>query len=145
MKTNTKSFVTLFLALLLLAMSIAVPFTKASAAITYNNTFDTDLQCSVNSNGKLSADLTVTGIKGKTNRIEVELYVEKRFLLVFWTKVDIGYPNNVWTDAVNAVNYSHTFTTNLNSTGTYRTTVTYTVSGSGGTADVITKTATVNY
>ncbi|MBQ1520268.1 MAG: hypothetical protein IIZ56_02200 [Clostridia bacterium] len=145
MKSKVKRFCTLALTLLLLAMSIAVPIKKASAAITYNNVNQAKLECSVSSSGQLSADLLVTGIKGKTTRIEVELYVEKRFLLVFWSRVDIGYPNNVWTDAVNAVNYSHTFTTNLSSTGTYRTTVTYTVSGTGGSDDVITLTDTVTY
>ncbi|MBR4636366.1 MAG: hypothetical protein IKO51_08400 [Clostridia bacterium] len=145
MKPKAKRFCTLALTLLLLAMSIAVPIKKASAAIMYNNVNQATLNCSVSSSGQLSADLLVTGIKGKTTRIEVELYVEKRFLLVFWSRVDIGCPNNVWTDAVNAVNYSHTFSTSLSSTGTYRTTVTYTVSGTGGSADVITLTDTVTY
>lgn len=145
MKSKAKRFCTLALTLLLLAMSIAVPIKKASAAIMYNNVNQATLDCSVSSSGQLSADLLVTGIKGKTTRIEVELYVEKRFLLVFWSRVDIGCPNNVWTDAVNAVNYSHTFSTSLSSTGTYRTTVTYTVSGTGGSADVITLTDTVTY
>lgn len=145
MKPNHKRFPTLLLALLLLAMSIAVPLKKARAAITYNNTNNTSLDCSVSSGGQLSAVLAVTGIKGTTSRISVELYVEKRVLLVFWSRVDIGCPNNVWTDAVNSYNYGNTFTTNLSSTGTYRVTVTYTVSGSGGADDVITKTQTVTY
>ena len=145
MKPNHKRFPTLLLALLLLAMSIAVPLKKARAAITYNNTASATLNCSVSSGGQLSAKLNVTGFNGTTSRISVELYVEKRVLLVFWSRVDIGCPNNVWTDAVNSYKYSNTFTTNLSSTGTYRVTVTYTVSGSGGADDVITKTQTVTY
>ena len=145
MKSKTKRFCTFALTLLLLPMSIAVPLQKASAAIMYNNTTSASLNCSVNSSGKLSAVMSVVGKAGKTSRIGVELYVEKKVMLVFWKKVDIGYPNNVWTDSVNATNYSNTFQTDLSSTGTYRTTVTYTVSGSGGANDVITLTDTVTY
>lgn len=145
MKSKAKRFCTLSLTLLLLVMSIAVPIKKASAAITYNNTYSATQSSSVNSNGKLSTQLSVTGIKGTTQRIETELYVEKRILLVFWSRVDIGCPNNVWTDAVNSYLYSNTFTHDLTSTGTYRVTVTYTVSGTGGTDDVITITKTVTY
>ena len=145
MKTSIKRCSVLLLTILLLVMSIAVPLHKASAAITYNNTFSADLNCSVNSSGRLSAQLKVTGISGKTTRIETELYIEKRFLLVFWNRVSIGYPNDVWTDAVNATNYNNTFNHDLSSTGTYRVTVTYTVYGTGGSADEITKTATVTY
>lgn len=144
MKT-TKRFLTLSLTLLLLVMSIAVPIKKASAAITYNNTVSATLNCSVNSSGRLTAAMNVTGIAGTTKKIQVELYVEKRFLLVFWSRVDIGYTDNVWTDSVSGYYYNNSFHTDLSSTGTYRTTVTYTVSGSGGADDVITKTSTVTY
>ena len=145
MKPITKRFLTLSLTLLLLVMSIYVPLYKASAAITYNNTTSATLNCSIDSSGRLSAALSVVGKLGKTSRIGVELYVEKKVLLVFWKKVDIGCPNNIWTDSVNATNYSNTFQTDLSSTGTYRTTVTYTVSGSGGADDVITLTDTKTY
>ena len=133
------------LALLTLVMGVIVPLRKAEAATTYNNTTYATLDCSVNVNGVLNAVMAVTGIKGTTSSISVELYVEKRVLGIFWKKVDIGCPNNVWTDSVSASNYSHTFTKLLSSTGTYRTTVTYTVSGSGGADDVITMTDTVTY
>ena len=133
------------LALLTLVMGVIVPLRKAEAAIMYNNTISASLDCSVNVNGVLSAVLHVTGIKGTTSSISVELYVEKRVLGIFWKKVDIGCTNNIWTDSTTNSTYSHVFSHALTSTGTYRVTVTYTVSGSGGTDDVITIRDTVTY
>ena len=133
------------LALLTLVMGLIVPLRKAEAATTYNNTTNATLNCSVNTSGLLQVSMSVTGIKGKTSGIAVELYVEKRILGIFWKKVDIGCPNNIWTDSTTNYYYSHVFSHSLTSTGTYRVTVTYTVSGSGGADDVIPMTDTVTY
>ena len=72
-------------------------------------------------------------------------YVEKRTLGFFWTRVDIGQPNNQWYDVVYDYMYigSHSF--QLNSHGTYRITVTYVISGTGGEPDIITRTITKTY
>ena len=145
MNTMIKRGTFLTLALLMLAMSFIVPFRSTNAATTYNNTTRTSLCCNVASNGSLYAELGVTGIKGKTSRIEVELYVEKRVLGIFWSRVNIGYEDNVWRDSINGYIYDNTFSTPLSSTGTYRVTATFTVSGSGGSNDVITMTDTVTY
>ena len=133
------------LVMIMLAVSIIVPMKKAGAATTYNNTISASTQSSVSSNGKLKTIMQVIGIKDRTTRIEVELYVEKRILGIFWSRVDIDLPNNVWTDFVNASQYSNTFTTQLNSTGTYRVKGQFTVYGSGGAADVIPFEDTVTY
>ncbi|MBO4878744.1 MAG: hypothetical protein J5544_00635 [Clostridia bacterium] len=145
MKTITKRSFTLAMTMLLLVMSILVPLEKASAATTYNNTLRSSLTCDVDSNGELSATMSVNGKSGITTHIGVELYIEKKILGIFWSRVDIGCENNIWTDSTNSYKYNHVFTTQLNSTGTYRVTATYTVSGSGGSDDIITKTDTVTY
>lgn len=112
--------------------------------MTYNNTTYANISCSIE-NGRLQTALSVTGIKGVTTRIKAELYVEKRVLGIIWTRVDIGYTNNVWIDSTTSYIYSNIFTHTLESTGTYRVTVTFTVSGSGGSDDVIVKTNTLTY
>lgn len=145
MNTMTKKGSMLVLALLMMIMSVYVPFKQAEAAMTYNNTSNAYLSGSVDSNGNLNAALCVYGKSGVTTRIDVELYVDKQFLGIFWTRVNIGYPNNVWTDYTTHYSYNNNFSTHLDSTGTYRITVTYTVSGTGGSADVIIKTSTVTY
>ena len=133
------------LAAVILVMGIAVPYRKAEAAMTYNNTTDAYMSASVDSNGNLEANLLVNGKEGITSCIEADLYVERKILGVFWTRVEIGYSNNVWHDSTTSYLYQNAFSTNLSSTGTYRVTVTYTVHGSGGSNDSITKTSTVNY
>lgn len=145
MKTNTKRGTMLALAALMLFMSMFVPFEDAEAEMMYNNTTNALLSCSIDENADLSAILTVYGKQGKTTRINVELYVEKQFLGIFWYRIDIGCTNNIWTDSTTQYYYNNTFTTHLNSHGTYRVTVTYTVSGTGGADDIITKTSTIIY
>jgi hypothetical protein len=145
MYTLTKKVTVFALALLMLVMSVFVPMKKAEAAMMYNNVIYANMNCTVNSAGKLQVALSALGINGKTTNIKVELYVEKKILGLFWTRVNIGYDNNTWTDSTTNISYSNTFNTDLQSSGTYRVTTTFTVSGSGGAADVIEKTGTVSY
>lgn len=145
MNIFTKRLIVTALAVVMLVMSIAVPFEKAEAAMTYNNTMSANLYCNIESNGHLCANMDVTGYKNRTTSIHVELYVEKRVLGIFWSRVEIGYTNNTWIDSTTSYIYSGVFDTALPSTGTYRTTVTYTITGTGGSDDVIVKTDTVTY
>mgnify|MGYP007070251791 CR=1 FL=1 len=133
------------LALLTLVMGVVVPFRRATAMTTYNNATNATLTSSINSDGRLQALLTATGIKNKTTQIKVKLYVEKRILGIFWSKVDIGYPDNTWTDSTTSYLYSYSFSTNLPSNGTYRVTVEFTFSGTGGADDIINCTDTITY
>ena len=145
MKTVIKRSAVLAVAVLMLAMSVLVPVNKASAAVTYNNTIAAYLSADVDQGGNLNVSMTAYGKEGKTTRIEVSLTVERRFMFVIWVPVDLGTENNVWTDYTTQYYYSHLFSTHLSSNGTYRVTVVYTVSGTGGPDDVITKTSTVTY
>lgn len=115
------------------------------AATTFHNTLYADIVNSIDSDGRLETILHVDGFKGITTLIETDLYVEKRILGIFWIRVDIGYTNNVWHDSTTDYHYSNYFDTQLSSHGTYRVTVTYTVSGTGGTPDVIVLTDTDTY
>ena len=135
----------LILLLCTVFMTIAGYTRSAKAATTYNNTSSASISSYVDSNGKLHSLLIVTGIKGITTLIEADLYVEKRILGIFWKKIDIGYPNNIWHDSTTSFHFYNEFITQLPSTGTYRVKVTYTVSGSGGSADIIPITDNVTY
>lgn len=145
MYTMTKRGTVFALALLMLVMSVFVPMKKAEAAMMYNNTGGTSISCTVDSNGRLQATLIVNGKSGITTHIGVKLYVEKRVLGIFWSRVNIGCDDNLWIDSTNNYNYRNVFSVNLTASGTYRTTVTYTVSGTGGGNDIITQTDTVTY
>ena len=72
-------------------------------------------------------------------RIDVNVKLQKRFLLVFWSDVDEWNASSTDPYAILA----HTFA--LNGTGMYRATLTATVTGSDGTVDVITDTIESKY
>lgn len=65
-------------------------------------------------------------------RADVTVKVEKRFLLVFWNDVDEWSASS--TDPYGS--FYHLFA--LNGKGTYRATITLTITGSDGTVDTIT-------
>ncbi len=140
-----KKGVYLILLLCTVLVTVGVYYRTAKAAITYNNTAEADIICSVNANGKLRTNLSLNGYKNITTQIQADVYIEKRVLGIFWKRVNISYPNNVWHDSTTSYHYANYFDIQLASTGTYRATVTYTVSGTGGSDDIITLTDTVTY
>lgn len=118
-KTKKTTLCVLLVAVLMFSTSMAV-FAASPYETRYNNTVTASSSVSISD-------------------------VEKRTLGFFWTRVDIGQPNNQWYDVVYDYMYigSHSF--QLNSHGTYRITVTYVISGTGGEPDIITRTITKTY
>lgn len=147
MKRTIQRSMTLVLSLLMLMAFLVAPNAKASAEVKpkYDSVIDTNLRTSINSDGQLNSIIKATGEKGSTTRIEIELYVEKRVLGLFWTRVDIGTTNNTWIDSVNSWQYINAFSTQLSSSGTYRVTVKFTVFCADASSDVVTKVNTVTY
>ena len=111
----------------------------------YNNTYSTATSAGVASDGTMTIYMAYDGIQGVTYRGEITTYIEKKFLGLFWTRVNIGQPNNQWADTVYNYRYSGTHSHQLTSSGTYRATVTYKIYGTGGDPDEITSHATVTY
>ena len=75
---------------------------------------------------------------------KISTYVERKVLGIFWSKVNNGQPNNTWVATPAILDYSRTYTLQLNQTGTYRVTAEYTFYGSSG-SETITKQSTVVY
>lgn len=75
----------------------------------------------------------------------VTVKIEKRFLLVFWNVVDIGYTNNQWVASSTNPNgvLSNTFT--VNGKGMYRARITLEITGNNGQKDVIEETLEYEY
>ncbi len=88
-------------------------------------------------NGIASVYAYYYGYSGVTTGAEIEIKLQKRFLLFWWNDVDGGH----WVDTFNTVSggTSHGLTV---PTGTYRAVITYKVYGSGGGYDEISKTIT---
>ena len=77
----------------------------------------------------ISEDLTLyltcsygTATDSGVTRVDVSAYVEKRTLLLFWNKVDIGQPNDEWTDTCYGLSGTAYFSAQLPASGTYRVT-----------------------
>lgn len=103
----------------------------------YNNTANTSTNFTISSSGKATISAGYNAYQSYFSSATITSYLEKRTLGIFWTRVDIGQPNNEWVDTSSDFfdNFGHTF--QLESTGTYRAIVTYEISGTGGATDVI--------
>lgn len=128
-----KKFVSVLLCLtVLLTTSITV---YAEDVQTYsNNVSTTNTSFSISSSGKATVNNTYMGITGTTKSAKIVTKVQKKFGLI-WITVD----NGSWTDTSTANNFSQSHSVQLSKTGTYRAHVVFTISGTGGSDDKITK------
>lgn len=144
MKT-TRRILALVQAVLLLA-GLAIPALAAGEITPYfNNVIGAYSTASVSSNGNLSVTNRISGVQGTTSKVVVTTYVEKKILGLFWSRVDIGQPDDQWVDTVYGASFNKTHTHQLTSTGTYRVTAIFVVSGTGGADDEIVRTSEVTY
>ena len=111
----------------------------------FNNTILASSVAAVSSSGLLTVTNQYQGIPGKTTKGELTTYIEKKTWGLFWKRVDIGEPNNEWYDVIYNYVYAGDHTFQLPSKGTYRITVVYVISGSGGAPDTITRTIKKTY
>ena len=116
---------------------------SAASQITpyYNNVMNARTTASVSESGLLTIRNTYYGNQGETTKAVITTYVEKKVLGLFWTRVDLGITNDQWVDTIYDYYYNGTHTVQLDSTGTYRVTATYVISGTGGPADEIESTS----
>ena len=127
MKRTIRKAVSLLLACLTL-LSAAVPAHAAQPAEdpvmpAYAVVIDASCDCLYTDDLMLYVDCSyATGANSGVTRVDVTAYVEKRTLLLFWNKVDIGLPNNEWTDTCYGLYGSAYFSAQLPSSGTYRVT-----------------------
>lgn len=142
----TKSIKTRALSLLLAFVSVFTLFgvfasSKAvsAAEITpyYNNTVSASTTVSISSTGKITITNSYNGRKDVTTKAVITTYIEKRFLGIFWTRVDIGTTDDEWVDTIYNYYYAGDHSFQLESTGTYRVTVEYVISGSGGADEIV--------
>lgn len=114
--------------------------TIADNISTYNNnTSDTASSFSISSSGEAIVYINFMGYQGITTEGTINITIEKRNLLVFW--------NEVVTDTITVTGYMYDdeLYYQLPESGTYRCTVEYIISGTGGADDVITFTDKASY
>lgn len=105
-----------------------------------NNVNITSTSFSISSSGKATVTNSYSGITGVTKNAEIKTKVQKKVGLI-WVTVSGGS----WTDTSTATNFSRSHSVQLSSTGTYRAHVVFTISGTGGSDDKITKNTEKEY
>ena len=103
----------------------------------YNNTSSANCAMSISDSGKMTISYRIYGYSSSTTKIVINTYIEKKVAGLFWSRVDIDQTNDEWIDTINKTSYIGSRSYQLSSNGTYRVNVTYTVYGTGGSADVI--------
>ena len=104
-----------------------------------NNTATTGTDFVISSTGLAMVGYEYTGYSDITTGATIEIRIQKRNFLFFWNDV----VNETIT--ITGERYSNVYSYQLTSTGTYKCTVTYTVYGTAGEADVIPFERTVKY
>lgn len=105
-----------------------------------NNVNSTSVYFSISSSGKATVSYEYYGKSGVTKSSTIVTKVQKKVGLI-WVTVDGGS----WTDTSTATNFSKSHSVQLSKTGTYRAHVVFTISGSGGSDDKITKNVEKTY
>lgn len=105
-----------------------------------NNVLTTNTTFSISSSGLATVKNTYSGITGTTKNAEIITKVQKKVGII-WITVDGGS----WTDTSSATNFSESHSVQLSSKGTYRAHVVFTISGTGGSDDKITKNVEKTY
>ncbi len=145
MKKSIQKILSLTLALCFLITPIALTASAAEVQPRLNNTISTATNMKITSAGKMNISYNYSGIPGVTTKGVITTYVEKRFLGIFWTRVDIGTTDDEWVDTIYEEYYAGSRSYQLSASGTYRVTVQYKIYGSGGAADVLDSQITDSY
>ena len=124
-KKRRNLFIMLVVIVLMLSATVGV-IVASSNGTRFNNTILASSVAAVSSSGLLTVTNQYQGIPGKTTKGEIT-------------------PNNEWYDVIYNYVYAGDHTFQLPSKGTYRITVVYVISGSGGAPDTITRTIKKTY
>ena len=126
---------------LVFAMSalLASPILASGISLFNNNTDSTSTNFSITDTGEARVRVSYAGYPNVTTGATICIKIEKRNLLVFWNEVvnDVYY--------FREASHAETFVYQLEKTGTYRCTVDYLISGTGGADDEITFQDTATY
>jgi hypothetical protein len=91
----------------------------------------------VDSNGVAYITVAYSGYTNITTGATITVELQKKFLGLFWTTVDIGMPDNMWVENVSDSNFYKSYSYQLSKKGTYRAEIHYTIYGTAGAADEV--------
>ena len=134
-----KRKLSLILLVMMIFTMIFATYVSAEVMPRYNNTLYTGTDFAITDDGRALVAVSCDGYTGVTTRITVSIRIEKRSFLLFWNEVVVD------SHTVRATSIFETYEYQLSDKGTYRCTVTYSVSGSGGEDDTIMQEFTDTY
>lgn len=110
----------------------------------WNNTSQHNFYFTISPSGTAMVKATYNGTLG-FSYAKLTVKLQKRFMGLFWSTVDIGYTDNEWVaqSSLSADIFSNTFY--LEDTGTYRAKITLEVFGTDGSVDTIEETLEYKY
>ena len=125
--------------ILMLVAIIPISVFANDISLLNNNTLLNHTVFSITDTGEARVTYQYEGYPNITTGAEITIKIEKRNLLIFWNDIVEE------TIVVAGESYDGVYRYQLSKTGTYRCTVTYRVSGTGGADDVITFEDTATY
>ena len=133
-----KKIITVFSLVLIMAM-ICCNLGVLAATVTprWTNCDQYAFTFSITDDGVAHVDVDYTGDSNKFAEARMTVQLEKRFLLVFWNTVDIGYTNNEWVETSTELFDTFYNGFQLSDKGTYRAVLTLEITGKDGSVDVI--------
>ena len=148
MKKFFKTLLTILVSTAILVSGVvAVSAENGTNGITprWNVSDQKSMSFNISDAGKATVNVSYSADSSNFQKANLTVKNEKRFLLVFWSTVDIGYSNNEWTaSSTNPDGYfRNTFT--VNGKGTYRAQITLEIIGKNGQKDVIEETHEYEY
>ncbi len=134
-----KKSICLLLAFLFIACIFTAPVNASDISLYNNNTLIVDTIFAIKETGEAVVLVNYEGYKNITTGATITIKIEKKTLLFFWSDVIDE------TITVVGESYFNEFHYQLEDKGTYRCSVVYTVSGTGGADDVLTFEDTKKY
>lgn len=128
-----------FILVCIMLATFAVSVFANDISLCNNNTATTATDFVISSTGLAMVAYRYNGYTGIATGATIEIKIEKRNLLFFWSEVVYEIIS------VSGERCDEVYTYQLSSTGTYKCTVTYSVYGTGGAADILPFERTVTY
>ena len=134
-----RKFCLIFALVFTMSALLSSPILASGISLFNNNTASTSTNFSITDTGEARVRVNYEGYPGVTTGATICIKIEKRNLLVFWKEIvnDVYY--------FREESHAETFVYQLEKTGTYRCTVDYLISGTGGLDDEITFQDTKTY
>ena len=134
-----RKFCLIFAILFTLSALFSPSVLASDVSLFNNNTASTATRFTISDTGEARIYVDYRGYPNVTTGATITVKIEKRNLLVFWNEVvnDVYY--------FREASHAETFVYQLEKTGTYRCTVDYLISGTGGADDEITFQDTATY